>query len=40
MDLRGKIRQGMPILGSDDRYYGSVEGYDDDDIYVGGSLVP
>ena len=40
MDLRGKIRQGMPILGSDDRYYGSVEGYDDVHIYVGGSPVP
>src|SRR3712207_5522816 len=40
MDLRGKIRQGMPILGADDRYYGSVERYDDDHVYAGGRHLP
>ena len=40
MDLKGKLRQGMRIVGADDREYGTVERYDDDYVYVGGRRVP
>lgn len=40
MDLKGKLKQGMRIFGSDDREYGTVERYDDDSVYVGGRKVP
>ena len=40
MDLKGKLRQGMRIVGADNRDYGTIDRYDDDSIYVGGRRIP
>ena len=40
MDFKGKLRQGMRILGPDDHAYGTVERYDDDAVYAGGKRIP
>ncbi len=40
MDLKGKLRQGMRIFGSDDREYGTVERIEGDYAYVGGRRIP
>jgi hypothetical protein len=40
MDLKGKLKQGMRIFGSDDRELGTVERVQGDDVYVGGRKVP
>ena len=40
MDLKGKLRQGMRILGPDDRAYDAVERYEDDAVYAGGRRIP
>ena len=40
MDLKGKLAQGMRIIGADKTEYGTIERYDDDHVYVGGRPVP
>lgn len=40
MDLKGELRKGMRILGTDDRDYGAVDRYDEDYVYVGGRRLP
>jgi len=40
VDLRGKLRPGMRIVGADRVEYGTVERYDDDSVYVAGRPVP
>ncbi len=40
MDLKGELRRGMRIFGPGDREYGTVERFDDDDVYVGGRRIP
>jgi len=40
MDLKGKLRQGMRIFGSDNRDYGTIDRYDDDYVYVGQRRIP
>ena len=40
MKLTGKLKQGMRIFGSDDRDYGTIERYDDENVYVAGRKVP
>jgi uncharacterized protein (TIGR02271 family) len=40
MDLTGKLKQGMRVVGADQTEYGTVERYDDDTVYVGGRPVP
>ena len=40
MDLEGKLKQGMRILGSDDREYGTIERFDDENVYVASRKVP
>ncbi len=40
MDFKSKLRQGMQILGPDDQAYGTVERYDDDHVYTGGTRIP
>jgi uncharacterized protein (TIGR02271 family) len=40
MDLTGKVKQGMRIIGADRTEYGTVERYDDDAVYVGGRPIP
>jgi uncharacterized protein (TIGR02271 family) len=40
MDLTGKLKQGMRVVGADDAEYGTVERYDDAGVYVGGRPIP
>ena len=40
MDLKGKLKQGMRIVGADKTEYGTIERYDDEHVYVGGRSVP
>lgn len=40
MDLKDKLKQGMPIFGADDREHGIVERFDDDNVYVAGRNIP
>lgn len=40
MELRGKLRQGMRVVGVDRTDYGTVERFDDDVVYVSGRSVP
>lgn len=40
MDLKDALRNGMRVVGPDDRDYGTVERYDDAAVYVGGRRVP
>jgi uncharacterized protein (TIGR02271 family) len=40
MDLKGKLRKGMHIFGSDDRDYGTIDRYDDQYAYVGERRIP
>jgi len=40
MDLAGKLKSGMLIVGADRTEYGMVERYDDDTVYVDGRPVP
>ena len=40
MDLTGKLKPGMRIVGPDQTEYGTVERYDDTAVYVGGRPVP
>ena len=40
MDLKHALRNGMQVVGIDDRPYGTVERYDDAAVYVQGRRVP
>jgi uncharacterized protein (TIGR02271 family) len=40
MDLKGKLRKGMQIFGSNDRNYGTIDRYDDQYAYVGERRIP
>jgi uncharacterized protein (TIGR02271 family) len=40
MDLRGKLRKGLKIFGTDNREYGSIDRYDDQYAYVGKHRIP
>jgi uncharacterized protein (TIGR02271 family) len=40
MDLKGKLKQGMRIVGADDAEHGRIERFDDEHVYVGGRPVP
>ena len=40
MDLKGKLKQGMRIVGADKAEYGTIERFDDEHVYVGGRPVP
>ena len=40
MDLTGKLKQGMRVVGPDQTEYGTVERYDDTGVYVGGRAIP
>ena len=40
MDLKGKLKQGMRVVGTDRTEYGTIERYDDEHVYVGGRPVP
>lgn len=40
MDLKGKLRQGLRVFGTDNREYGTVDRYDDQYAYVGQRRVP
>ena len=40
MDLKGKLKQGMRIVGADKTEYGTIDRYDDEHVYVGGRPVP
>src|SRR3954462_13294150 len=40
MDLRGKLRKGLHIFGTDNREYGTVDRYDDQYAYVGERKIP
>jgi uncharacterized protein (TIGR02271 family) len=40
MDLTGQLKRGMRIIGADRTEYGTVEGYDDENVYVDGRPVP
>jgi uncharacterized protein (TIGR02271 family) len=40
MDLKGKLRKGLHIFGSDDRDYGTIDRYDDKYAYVGERRIP
>jgi len=40
MDLTGNLKQGMRIFGSDNRDYGTIERYDDENVYVAGRTIP
>jgi len=40
MDLTGKLKQGMRVVGADRTEYGTVERYDDTSVYVGGRAIP
>jgi uncharacterized protein (TIGR02271 family) len=40
MDLKGKLRKGLHIFGSDNRDYGTIDRYDDQYAYVGERRIP
>src|SRR4051794_32280773 len=40
MDLTGKLKPGMRVVGADQTEYGTVERYDDTSVYVGGRPIP
>lgn len=40
MDLKGKLKHGMRIVGADKTEYGTIERYDDEHVYVSGRAVP
>jgi uncharacterized protein (TIGR02271 family) len=40
MDLKGKLRKGLHIFGSDNRKYGTIDRYDDQYAYVGERRIP
>lgn len=40
MDLTRKLRQGMRVVGADEREYGRVDRYDDAGVYIGGRAIP
>lgn len=40
MDLRGKLRRGLHVFGSDNRDYGTIDRYDDQFAYVGDRRIP
>ncbi len=40
MDLKGKLRKGLKIFGTDNREYGTVDRYDDQYAYVGKRRIP
>jgi len=40
MDLKGKLRKGLRIFGTDNREYGKVDRYDDQYAYVGERKIP
>jgi uncharacterized protein (TIGR02271 family) len=40
MDLKGKLRRGLHIFGTDNREYGTVDRYDDQYAYVGERKIP
>ena len=40
MDLKGKLRKGLKIFGTDNREYGTVDRYDDQFAYVGERRIP
>jgi uncharacterized protein (TIGR02271 family) len=40
MDLKGKLRRGLHIFGSDNRDYGTIDRYDDQFAYVGERRIP
>jgi len=40
MDLKGKLRKGLHIFGSDNRDYGTIDRYDDQFVYVGERRIP
>jgi len=40
MDLKGKLRKGLHIFGSDNRDYGTIDRYDDRYAYVGERRIP
>jgi len=40
MDLKGKLRNGLHIFGSDNRDYGTIDRYDDQYAYVGQRRIP
>jgi len=40
MDLKGKLRKGLRIFGSDNREYGTIDRYDDQYAYVGDRQIP
>src|SRR3954470_4865648 len=40
MDLKGKLRKGLHIFGSDNRDYGTIDRYDDQYTYVGERRIP
>ncbi len=40
MDLKGRLAQGMRIVGADRTEYGTIDRYDNEHVYVGGRPVP
>ena len=40
MDLKGKLRKGLKIFGTDNREYGTIDRYDDQFAYVGKRRIP
>src|SRR5919112_1401322 len=40
MDLKGKLRNGLKIFGTDNREYGTIDRYDDQYAYVGERRIP
>jgi uncharacterized protein (TIGR02271 family) len=40
MDVKGKIRKGLKIFGTDNREYGTIDRYDDQYAYVGKRQIP
>jgi predicted alpha/beta hydrolase family esterase len=40
MDLNNALRNGMRVVGSDNREYGTIERYDDAAAYIQGRRVP
>jgi uncharacterized protein (TIGR02271 family) len=40
MDLKGKLRKGLKIFGTDNREYGTIDRYDDQFAYVGERRIP
>jgi uncharacterized protein (TIGR02271 family) len=40
MDLKGKLRKGLKIFGTDNREYGTIDRYDDQFAYIGNRRIP